>query len=93
MKVTLEVCNLDALVDAIAERVAEKLLDSMSRAGTNGNDDLRLYTEPEAAARLGMAQHQLRDHRFCGRIEAIKKGRRLYYTHKELRRFATCSGN
>jgi hypothetical protein len=93
VKLVLDITDLDALVDAIADRVAERLAETMAASGANGHDDLRLYTESEAAARLGMQPHQLRDHRFAGRIKETRKGRRIYYSQCELRRFAACSGD
>jgi hypothetical protein len=93
MKLTLDITDLDALVDSIADRVAEKLAETMAASESNGTDNLRLLTEAEAAARLGMAPHQLRDHRFAGRVKETRKGRRIYYSQSELRRFARCGGD
>ncbi len=45
------------------------------------------YTEPEAAALLGVARHTLRDCRLRGEISARLVGRRYIYSRESLLRF------
>ena len=42
------------------------------------------FTEPEAAALLGVQPHVLRDLRLVGAIEAARVGRRIVYTRADL---------
>ncbi|MDP7018369.1 MAG: helix-turn-helix domain-containing protein [Pirellulaceae bacterium] len=48
------------------------------------NTDRIAYTEPEAAALIGIPRHSLRDARLRGEIEASKIGRRIIYRREEL---------
>jgi len=45
------------------------------------------YTEPEAAALLGVRDHVLRDERLNGRIKARKVGKRYIYSRAALIRY------
>jgi hypothetical protein len=50
----------------------------------------KVYSEPEAAAWLGVGPHVLRDERLRGRITAsIIVGRRIRYQHSDLVRYLT----
>lgn len=49
-----------------------------------GDRDRLAYPEPEAAALLGIASHQLRDARLRGEITATKVGGRIGYERAEL---------
>jgi len=50
--------------------------------------DRRLaFTEPEAAALLGVQRHVLRDLRLNDEIAASRVGRRIVYEVEELRKF------
>jgi hypothetical protein len=51
------------------------------------------YTEPQAAALLGVAAHVLRDCRLRGEISARKVGCRYVYSRDSLLRFLSGSAN
>lgn len=80
MNVTFDANDLRPLVQSV---VAETLV-VMSSAGAKLGDDRLAYTEPEAAALLGIAAHQLRDARLRGEIAATKVGGRIGYERTEL---------
>lgn len=42
------------------------------------------YTEPEAAAMLGIQRHALRDARLRGEVQASRVGKRVIYSHAQL---------
>ena len=69
----------DELKNIVAEVVGE--LDD--RFG----DDRLAFTESEAAEKLGIAKHSLRDERLKGRIKPGKVGRRFLYSRRMLLRY------
>ena len=70
----------------IIREVLSELLDHQS--GERLLPDGRLgYSEPEAAALLGLPSHRLRDARLRGDIKARKVGRAYRYARAELVRF------
>lgn len=80
MTFNLDPTELRPLVAAI---VAEVLAAMHADAAKLGDDRLA-YTEPEAAAKLGIKSHQLRDARLRGEIVATKCGGRHGYERTEL---------
>jgi len=48
------------------------------------NDGRLAYTEPEAAAKLGVNRHQIRDWRLQGKLRAHRPGRAWMYDREEL---------
>ena len=78
MKVVFEAADIRPLIKAV---VAE-MLDQF------GTDTNRLaYNEAEAAALLGLKNHQLRDARLRGQITGAPLGKRYYYTRADLIKF------
>lgn len=90
MQLSLSPDDLRPLVREIAAELLAQFRADESRIG-----DRLAYSEGEAAALLGLEQHQLRDERLDGRIGASQiRGRRIRYTREDLltylreRRFA-----
>ncbi len=74
--------DLAPLVRAVvAEVLAQTEADQAKLNGRLG------YTEPEAAALLGVARHTLRDCRLRGEIQARMVGKRYVYSRDALLRF------
>jgi hypothetical protein len=72
---------LEPLIRHVVEEVLAKV--EADRARLDG--ERVCYSEPEAAALLGLAPHQLRDERRRGRIAASSiVGRRVRYTREDL---------
>lgn len=69
--------GLDALADAIAERVIERLRD--------GSD--RLMTIPEAAKYLGRSPKSVRHLIASGVLPAVREGRSIHLDRRELDRW------
>jgi len=74
MRIELSADDLAPLVDAIADAVVERL-----RQGDADGDGRLAHTEAEAAARVGLESHVLREQRRPGRIVpcAARLGRRI----------------
>jgi hypothetical protein len=67
----------------LIERVVIQVLDR--RAANDAKLDGRLaFTEPEAAALLGVKPYVLRDCRLRGEVEGSKIGKRIMYSREEL---------
>jgi hypothetical protein len=81
--------NLDldpATLEPLIRRVVEETLTRLEaeRARLEGSNKLA-FTEPEAAALMNLAPHQLRDERRRGRIQAsVGPGRKILYTRQDL---------
>lgn len=76
---------IDAIVEAIAEKVAERLAESQADAPTDGP---LWIPESEAAPKLSMARHQLRDLRLKGLINYRRgPGRKIFYAPADLAEF------
>lgn len=65
------------LKSIVAEVIAEM-------ADRFGDDDRLAYTEVEAAQRIGVAKHVLRDERLKGRIQPGRSGRNWLYSRRIL---------
>ncbi|MHC4404859.1 MAG: helix-turn-helix domain-containing protein [Planctomycetota bacterium] len=78
----LDANEIDALVDALAERLAD-VLERREEASARVNGRLA-YSEAEAAALLGVERHVLRDCRRRGEITARLVGKGYRYAHDEL---------
>ena len=82
MKLIVDEMELRSLIEEVIESTLQQL--EAERAKCNG----RLgYTEPEAAAMLGIQPHVLRDCRLRGEISARKAGKRFIYSRDTLLRF------
>ena len=86
MNLHLDPDDLRPLVTTVVTEVLSQT--EADRAKLNG----RLgYTEPEAAALLGVAPHVLRDVRLRGEIKARLVGRRYVYSRDALLKFLGAS--
>jgi hypothetical protein len=82
MHIAFDPGDLRPLIEHVVSETIERL--ESERAKLNG----RLgYSEPEAAALLGVERHVLRDARLRGEIAARKIGKRIIYERDELIRF------
>ncbi|MFO7907714.1 MAG: helix-turn-helix domain-containing protein [Pirellulaceae bacterium] len=82
MRIEMTANQLEPLAEAIAEKVLQQLETQQHR------EHGRLaYTEPEAAAALGVQPHVLRDARLRGEVNACKMGKRWLYPRAELERY------
>ena len=70
----------------IVREVINEVLSEMDGSLPSANGRLA-YSEPEAAALLGLPTHRLRDARLRGEIRARKVGRAYRYARTELVRF------
>jgi hypothetical protein len=78
--------DAEALAPLVRQVVAEVLAATADDRAKVG--DRLCYTEAEAAALLGLNEHQLRDERLRGRIGASSiVGRRIRYTREDLVRY------
>ncbi len=83
MKVEFDPTDLEPLVRQVASSVVDQL-----RADEQQLPEDRLsYTEPEAAALLGVERHRLRDARLRGEVDASKIGKVIVYERSDLLRF------
>jgi hypothetical protein len=78
--------NVDAeALRPLVEAVVDAALQRLERARMALPPDRLAYSEAEASALIGLAQHQLRDERLRGRISASQiVGRRVRYTRQDL---------
>jgi hypothetical protein len=77
---SLDPTGLRPLIEQVVTETLARL--ETERAKVNGK---LAYSEPEAAALLGLEPHQLRDERLRGRIGASSiVGRRIRYTREDL---------
>lgn len=82
MQLTFDEANLRDLIRPIAAEVAAAMRDD------DAADGPITLPEAEAAKRLGMQPHQLRDRRLAGEIVGTKLGGRWFYETTELRDYA-----
>lgn len=76
----IELTLSEADLDALAERIAARLVDQSS----GGRKPEPLISEPEAAARFGVEPHVLRDARKRGEVEYHKVGKFVRYDPGQL---------
>ena len=82
MNLHVDATDLRPLIQTVvAEVLAQSVTDKAKLNGRLG------YTEPEAAALLGVARHTLRDCRLRGEISARMVGRRYIYSRDSLLKF------
>ena len=79
MKFQFDANDLRPLVELVVAETIERL--EVERAKLNGQLG---YPEPQAAALLGLAPHQLRDARLRGEVRATRIGKRMVYPRGEL---------
>jgi hypothetical protein len=78
----------------LMEQVVREVLAQLEADHRQIGDDVAPYSEPEAAARLGMLPHQLRDERRRGRIGHCRiVGNRVRYTDNDLRKRSSTSAS
>jgi hypothetical protein len=81
----LEASDLDALqplIDAAVRSTLSQIQAADAKLGAR-----LAFTEPEAAAAMGIARHVLRDARLRGELKAKRVGKRLLYSRAELSRY------
>ena len=90
MKFEFDNSDLDGLKPVIAA-VVQETIENLSASGllaSSGTIRKIAFSEAEAARLIGLNQHQLRDERRAGRIQASQiRGRRIRYTEDDLRRY------
>jgi len=83
MKINFDADDMRPLIAAVVQEVLAQRQADQSRLG----DDRLTYTEPEAAALIGVAPHVLRDCRQRGEVRAVRIGKRFCYNRAEILRF------
>jgi hypothetical protein len=82
--------KIEVAAEILAPLVREIVAQALAATATDRAkiDDRLCYSEAEAAALLGLNEHQLRDERLRGRIGASAiVGRRIRYTREDLVRY------
>lgn len=82
MKIDFDPTDLKPLIRAAVEEVLDRLHTDEKRLA-----DRLGYTEPEAAALIGVEPHVLRDCRLRGEIAGRLVGKRIVYSRQALLRF------
>jgi hypothetical protein len=82
MKIQFDNDDLRPLVELVVTEALDRI--EADRAKTGGR---LAFTEPEAAASLGVQPHALRDARLRGELVASRVGKRIVYERDELLRF------
>ena len=82
MNVTFDQSDLRPLIELVVATTLERLEADRQKAGKR-----LAYSEPEAAALLGVRPHVLRDARLRGELAGSRVGKRILYEHGELLRF------
>ena len=85
MKIDLSVDDLQPLVVAIVDEALERIAKSARKLP----DGRLAFTEAEAAQRLGIPQHSLRDARLRGEIHGRRVGKRILYARDTLIAFVS----
>jgi excisionase family DNA binding protein len=76
--------DLDSLVDAIAERVAEKLRPSMQASVSPRFVEPRLLTVEQAASYLGRSKASVQHMVSAGRLPIVRADRRVFLDVRDL---------
>jgi hypothetical protein len=79
MHVKFDDDDLEPLVEQVVARVLEQRTGNDAKLGTR-----LAFTEPEAAALLGMKPYVLRDARLRGETIGSRIGKKVYYSRDEL---------
>lgn len=80
MDINLSPDDIRPLIEAVVTDVLIRL-----NAARLADDGRMAYSEPEAAAMLGMNPHQLRYERLCGRLSgSVVAGKRVRYLKSDL---------
>ncbi len=81
------VINLDTdTLEPLIKRIVEEVLERQRELSLT-DDDLRqqlMYSEPQAAHKLGLTPLALRDERLKGRIGYLKRGRQIRFLPQHL---------
>jgi hypothetical protein len=79
------------LLRPLVRQVVEETIARLEQARAALPADRLAYTEPEAAALLGLRVHQLRDERLRGNVKAsVGPGRKILYDRNELLAYLSC---
>ena len=81
MNLSFDETELKRILEAVMTEALARIRADMTRLGGRLG-----FTEPEAAAAIGVAPHVLRDCRLRGEIGATKIGRRWVYSRESLLR-------
>jgi len=79
VKIELDPADLRPIVEAVVTEVLGRVQDDEAKLGGQ-----LAYTEPHAAAFVGLPRHSLRDARLRGEVEASKIGKRIVYSRESL---------
>ena len=83
MKIAFDATDLQPLIEEVVAATLRQLADVERKL-----PDGRLgFPESEAAQRMGVAQHVLRDARLRGEINGRRVGKRIVYSRDELLRY------
>lgn len=82
MQLSFDPADLKPIVETVVDEVLARAETALARAG-----DRLGYTEPEAAALIGVEPHVLRDCRLRGELHARKVGKRYVYERSVLVKF------
>lgn len=80
----LEPPDIESL-EPIIRTVVDRVLERISTGEFEPHGARVGYPEKEAAELMGLRQHQLRDLRLAGRVQARKLGRSFVYSREALR--------
>lgn len=78
--------NFDGFIDALAERVAQKLRGQLDQDGVTSTVRPRLLTVEQAAVYLGRTEEGVRHLIASGRLAAVRLDRRVFIDVKDLDR-------
>ena len=82
MKLSFDEADLRPVIQQIVAATLVQIQSDEAKLG-----DRLAYTEPQAAAILGIRPHVLRDARLRGEISGSRVGKRILYERDELLRF------
>ncbi len=88
MKLDLDEAELQPIIVATVAATLDQL-----QADRQKLDGRLAYSEPEAAALLGLRPHVLRDCRLRGELDGRRVGKRILYPRDELLRFLANPNN
>ena len=83
--------TIDALLDALAARVAEKVRAELAQASNSGAIRPRLLTVEQAAVHLGRTEEAVRHLIASGRLRVVKIDRRVQVDMQDLDRLIEAS--
>jgi len=79
--------TFEALLDAIAERVAAKVRSELAHGSPAGTGGPRLMTVDRAAVYLGRTREAVQHLTSCGKIPTVRADRRIFLDVRDLDRW------